>query len=259
MQSVIDAFSVEETASSRQVAQSTLLSWNKSLLSSIRIFTIGVSTIGGSDVIGGTDVYASAWNKYQYTDESSYVTALSYERALNQPIGGMVKALADIKMDNTSGRFTPRYAGGSSAIFTAVGKPRRPVIINAGFNFNGIDNLIPQFVGVTSKSPKIDMRNRSVEFMAEDFIGFLQNQYVDQSAMFTGLRSDEVIENLLVQAGFSTSQYDLDYGINRIKFGEFQPGDKFGDIINKIAQAEFANFYQDEQGKLRYENRQHST
>ena len=259
MQSVIDAFSVEETASSRQVAQSTLLSWNKSLLSSIRIFTIGVSTIGGSDVIGGTDVYASAWNKYQYTDESSYVTALSYERALNQPIGGMVKALADIKMDNTSGRFTPRYAGGSSAIFTAVGKPRRPVIINAGFNFNGIDNLIPQFVGVTSKSPKIDMRNRSVEFMAEDFIGFLQNQYVDQSAMFTGLRSDEVIENLLVQAGFSTSQYDLDYGINRIKFGEFQPGDKFGDIINKIAQAEFANFYQDEQGKLRYENRQHWT
>ena len=95
--------------------------------------------------------------------------------------------------------------------------------------------------------------------MAEDFIGFLQNQYVDQSAMFTGLRSDEVIENLLVQAGFSTSQYDLDYGINRIKFGEFQPGDKFGDIINNIAQAEFANFYQDEQGKLRYENRQHWT
>jgi hypothetical protein len=72
---------------------------------------------------------------------------MSYERALNYPIGGMVKALADIELDNTSGRFTPRFAGGSSSIFTAVGLPRRPFIINAGFNYNGINNLIPQFVG----------------------------------------------------------------------------------------------------------------
>lgn len=259
MQSVIDAFSVEETAASRQIAQSVQVSWKKSLLSTIRVFTIGVSTIGGSDIIGGTDIYASAWNKYQYADESDYVTGISYERALNQPIGGMVKALADVRMDNTSGRFTPRYAGGSSEIFTAVGKPRRPIIINAGFSLGGVELTVPQFVGVTNKSPKVDARNRSVQFEAEDFVGYLQNQFVDQSAMFTGLRSDQVIENLLVQAGFSTSQYELDYGINRIGFGEFKPGDRFGDIINKIAQAEFANFYQDEQGKLRFENRQHWT
>lgn len=259
MQSVIDAFSVEETASSRQIAQSVQVSWKKSLLPTIRVFTIGVSSIGGNDIIGGPEIYASNWNKYQYEDESDYVTSISYERELNQPIGGMVKALADVKLDNTSGRFTPRYAGGSSAIFTAVGEPRRPIIINAGFDLSGVEQTVPQFIGVTNRSPRIDSRNRSVQINAEDFIGYLQNQYVDQSAMFTGLRSDEVIERLLVQAGFSTAQYDLDYGINRIGFGEFQPGDKFGDIINKIAQAEYANFYQDEQGKLRFENRQHWT
>jgi hypothetical protein len=51
MQSVTDAFSVEEVDSVRKIAQSFQVAWKKNYLSTIRIFTIGVSTIGGLDAI----------------------------------------------------------------------------------------------------------------------------------------------------------------------------------------------------------------
>src|SRR5262249_6887869 len=135
--------------------------------------------------------------------------------------------------------------------------PRRPLIINAGFNYGGVDNTIPQFVGVTDKAVKLDTRGKTADLSAVDFIGFLQNQYVDKTAMFTSERSDTVIGNLLSQAGLSTAQYELDTGINIIKFGLFETGTRFADIIHQIVQAEYGHFYQDEEGVLRFENRQH--
>lgn len=256
MQSVTDAFSVEETDSVRKIAQSTQFAWKKEYNSSIRIFTIGVSTIGGSDTINSSGGVNSDWNRYIYTDESDYVTRLSWERELNIPIGGLVKGLADIEVDNTSGRFNPDYLGGSSAIFTAVGLPRRPFIINAGFNYDGIDNTIPQFVGLTTKPPKINYRNKTVQFQGEDFMGFLQNQYVDDAVMFTGQRTDQVLTTMMETLGFTTSQYDFDYGVNVIGFGQWEVGDKFGDIADKMVKAENGHLYQDETGIVRFDNRQ---
>lgn len=256
MQSVSDAFSVEEVDSVRRIAHSVQVSWKKDFLSSISFFTIGVSTIGGNDIIPGPAGVQSAWNKYVYADESDKVISLDYDRGFKMPLGGAVKAIADVRLDNTSGRYTPRYAGGNSEIFTAV-LPRRPVIINAGFEVGGVPTTVPQFVGITDKPLKVDVRNRTADLSATDFLGFLQNQSVDKTAMFTSDRSDVVIENLLSQAGFSTAQYDLDTGINIIKFGIFETGSKFLDLIDKIAQAEYGHFYQDEEGRLRFENRQH--
>lgn len=257
MQSVTDAFSVEEVDAVRRIGQSTAVSWKKDFLSSITIFTVGSSSIGDNDIIGGQAVYASAWDKYVYEDESDQVLSLSYERELNIPTGGLVKAMADFRLDNTSGRYTPHYVGGTSAIFTAVDQPRKPVIINAGFEIDGVDDLIPQFVGVTTKPPVIDYRNRTADFHAEDFIAFIQNKYVEDTAMFTAQTTDVVLESILQTLGFATSQYDLDPGVNVIGFGQFNRGDKFGNIVNKLVQAEDGHFYQDEQGKLRFENRQH--
>lgn len=256
MQSVTDAFSVEETDSVRKIAQSTQFAWKKEYNASIRIFTIGVSTIGGSDTINSSGGVNSDWNRYTYTDESEYVTRLSWERELNIPTGGLVKGLADIEVDNTSGRFNPDYLGGSSAIFTAVGLPRRPFIINAGFNYDGIDNEIPQFVGLTTKPPRINYRNKTVQFQGEDFMGFLQNQYVDDAVMFTGQRTDQVLTTMMETLGFSTSQYDFDYGVNVIGFGQWEVGDRFGDIADKMVKAENGHLYQDETGIIRFDNRQ---
>lgn len=256
MLSVPTGWTAEERDNTRKIAQSFQVAWKKQYQSTIRIFTIGISTIGGPDVINSSGGITSDWNKYIYEDESNNVLSLSYEQELQQPIGGISKALADIKLDNTSGRYTPRYNGGSSALFTSVYKPRRPFIINGGFNYNGVDNLIPQFVGLTTKPPLIDSRNKTIEMAGGDFVDFLQNKFVDTEAMFTGLRTDQIIENLLINAGYGTSQYQLDYGINIVPFAEMKPGDKFGDLINKLVQAENGLFWQDQEGKLHFQNRQ---
>ena len=256
MLSVADAFSVEERDSTRSISTNLQVAWKKDYRPGIVFFQVGVSSIGGNDIIQGGEGVTSDWNKYLYQEETDNIMFAAWERELNQPMGGVTKALAEVRLDNTTGRYTPRYAGGDSELFTAVALPRRPFNLQAGFNYDGIDHNIAQFIGVTTDAPRIDKRSRTIELKGADFIDYLQNRYVDNESMFTGLRSDQVIEQLLINSGFSTSQYDLDYGINLIPFGEFQVGQRFGDIIQKIVQAENAIFWQDEEGRLRFQNRQ---
>lgn len=256
MQAVPTGWTAEQRDTTRKIVASTQVSWKKSFNSTIAQFTIGVSTIGGGDTIASEGGINSDWNRYQYIDESQYLTSLSYERNLQVPVGGVAKAIAEVNLDNTTGRFTPKYMGGNSELFTAV-VPRRPMIINAGFNYDGIDNQIPQFVGVTTKTPETSLRNSTTKLQADDFMGFLQNRYVDNSSMFTGLSTDTVIGNILTELGYATAQYNLDAGISIIPFGLFEVGTRYIDIINKLVQAENGNFYQDETGILRFENRQH--
>jgi len=256
VQTVTAAFTAEERDTDRKIVQSTQIAWKKSYKNTIVFFTIGVSTIGGTDLIPSADSSPSQWNYYQYDNDSSYVTGLAYERELQEPTGGLTAGMAEAQFNNTDGRYTPRTFGGSSAIFTAVEKPGRPFVINAGFNYSGIDNSIPQFVGLTDRPPKIDMRGRTTAIQGTDFVGFLQNQYVDNTAMFTGQRTDQIIASTLATLGFSTAQYELDTGINIVPFAEITAGNKFGPFIHKLVQAENGNFYQDETGKLRFQNRQ---
>lgn len=256
MISVSDAWSVEAYDNFRNVSSSVQVSWKKSYNSTYQAFTIGVSLIGGSDSIASTGVVTSDWLNYDYLDETDYLISVEYERLLNMPLGGLTTAIANVELDNTSGRYTPRVAGGSGELFTAQ-LPRRPIIINSGFDFDGINNLIPQFVGITTKTPKYSRRSGVVELEAADFVNYLQNKYLDQTSMYTSQRSDQIIETLLTDLGFATAQYDLDPGINIIPFAMFEKGAKFSDIINNIAQAENAHVWQDEDGVIRFENRQH--
>jgi len=256
MQTVPEGWTAEERDPVRSIVGSTFVSWKKELDNTARLFTIGVSLIGGNDWIASSGEVASDWNQYYYFDESANLLGMNYERALNEPIGGITQALAEVELDNITGRYTPRYMGGSSELFTAI-LPRRPIILNAGFNYEGEDQMVPQFVGVTNKAPEVSVRDREVRLQAADFIDFLQNRYVDKETMFTGLRTDQVIEQILGTLGFATSQYDLDTGINLINFGRFKVGQKFSNIINTLVQAEYGHFYQDEEGVLRFENRQH--
>lgn len=258
MQTVSAAFTAEEHDTNRSITQSVQIAWKKSFNSAISFFTIGVSTIGGTDIIPAPDSSPSNWNKYQFTDESTYVTSLAYDRELQQPIGGLTAGLAEIDVDNTSGRYTPRQMGGvgsNSEIFTAVNKPARPFTISAGFNM-GADINVAQFVGLTDRPPAIDMREKKAKFQGTDWVGYLQDKYVDNAAMFTYQTTDQIIKTSLTTLGFSTAQYDLDTGINVVPFAEIEPGDKWGDFINKLVQAEDGIFYQDETGKLRFQNRQ---
>lgn len=256
MQTVSNNWTAEERDTTRSVVGSLQVSWKKDSILGNRLFTVGVSIIGGNDVIGINPGAIGNPGNYRYFDESDYVTSLAWERGLNMPLGGISKALAEATLDNTSGRFTPRYMGGSSELFTAI-LPRRPAIINAGFNFDGIDQTIPQFSGVVTKQPQVDIRSRELQLQMADYIDFFKNRYVDKTSVFTAVSTDTVIESLFTQLGMSTAQYNLDPGINVIQFAAIEKGAAFGNVINDLVESENGHLYQDEEGKLRFENRQH--
>jgi hypothetical protein len=256
MQTVSAAFTAAEKAPFRSIADSLLVSWHRQTITSARTFTIGVSTIGGSDFIGINPGAVGSPGNYKYFDESAYLISLGWERGYNMPQGGLSMALGEAVLDNTSGRFTPRFIGGNSELSTAI-LPRRPVMINAGFHHDGIDDNIPQFAGIVSTQPEVNMRQRTVSLQMMDYIGYFQNKYLDKVVMFTGQSTDVVLESLFVKLGMSTAQYSLDQGINIIPFGIFDVNTKFSDAIGQLVEAENGHLYQDESGIIRFENRQH--
>lgn len=255
-QDVNAAFTAEETDSVRKIAHSLLISWKKESTLGALTFTVGSSLIGGNDIIGANPGAVGSPGIYKYFDESGYVTGLSWERGLNMPLGGLVLGLAEMEVENTTGRFSPGYIGGNSELFTSI-QPRKPFIINAGFNINGVDQTIPQFSGIFDKQPAINVRQRTASFSGADYNDFFYNRFLDQQVMFTAQRTDLVIKNLFDSMGMSTAQYDLDPGINIIPFGIFPKDARYSDIINDVVQAENGHLYQDESGIFKFENRQH--
>lgn len=255
MQSVSAAFTAEAKDEVRSIAHNLQVSWKAESTLGSRTFTIGVSAIGGNDIIGANPGSIGSPGIYKYFDESEYVMSLAWERGLNIPTGGLSKAYAEAELDNTSGRFTPRYMAGVSELFTSI-LPRRPFIINAGFDLPP-ESTIPQFSGIFDRTPEVSVRDKMVRVRGADYVDFFQNRYLDQEVMFTGLRTDEVYEDLLQSMGLATSQYDLDYGINIIPFGLFEKGTRYSNIFHQLAEAENGQFYQDESGIFRFENRQH--
>lgn len=256
MQTTNAAFTAEEKDTVRKIVQNLQVSWKRQTTLGNRTFTIGVSLIGGDDVIGINPGAIGSPGIYKYFDETNYVTRMNWERGFNMPTGGLTKALAEVQLDNTSGRFTPRYMGGNSELFTAI-LPSRPTKISAGFNYGGVDNFMPQFAGLITDPPRVDTRSKTVSLKMADYVQFFQNKYLDKTAVFTASRSDVVIESLFSRLGMATSQFVLDPGINIIPVAIFEAGARFSDIISKIVEAENGHLYQDEQGIFRFENRQH--
>lgn len=256
VQSVSSAFTAEERDTVRSIAHSLQVSWKKETNLSNRTFTIGVSLIGGNDGIGIDAGAIGGASIYNYFDESEYVMSLAWERGLIMPAGGLSKGMAEVELDNTSGRFTPRYMAGQSELFTAI-LPSRPFMISAGFEFEGIDQTVPEFAGIVTKQPEVNVRNKRVNLQGADYVDFFQNRYLDQEVMFTSQFTGQVIETLFQSMGMSTSQYEVDQGINLIPFGLFEKGTRFGNIIDDLAQAEYGHVFQDETGKFKFWNRQH--
>lgn len=256
MQTVVAGWTAEERDSVREITHDLQVSWKKFSTLGNRTFTIGVSLIGGNDVIGINPGAIGSPGNYKYFDETDYVKSLSWQRGLNMPLGGLSMALAEAQLSNTSGRFSPRYMGGNSELFTSI-LPRRPFIINAGFEIGNVKQTLPQFAGIFTRQPEISFRDKEVNLVGADYVDFFQNRYLDQEVMFTSLRTDVVIEDRLLSMGLSTAQYRLDPGINVIPFGFFEKGARYSDVIRNVVEAENGHFYQDEQGIFIFENRQH--
>ena len=158
-------------------------------------------------------------------------------------------AIADIVLDNTDMRFTPDYNG---TIGTAL-KPNRPLKMMIGFEVRGETKTIPIIEGLTTQ-PKEDKIRRTVTISAYDFMKSL-NEKPQETTIYTDQRSDQIIQDILSRAGVGSNSYALDEGLNTVGFAWFEKGQTAGDRIRKLCEAEEAIFFQDENGILRFENR----
>jgi len=248
MQAVTTAFSSESVATRRNLSYYCRISWTRSYDPNVTFAVVGTSVVGGTDIIkGDSDEYITESDKFYFDNETEYAISLEYERSIEEPNGGILVALADIVLDNTSKRFTYGYDGTIGLYI----KPQRVVKIGVGFN----ETILPVFKGVATEVEETRAK-RELHLHCQDYLNTFATYKMD-SVIFNNLRSDEVIEKILIDIGFNETQYQLDCGLNTIEFAWFNSENNVADVIKEICEAEEAIFYQDENGILRFENREH--
>lgn len=247
MQTVTTTFDNRAKGFVRPLSWSLLMSFPRNFIDTIDFFTIGVSSIGGSDIIKGEGDVLQEWDKYEYSDYSGRIISIEWTRQEDN-LSSTSMSTADLVLDNTDGYFTPN---GGSVIEDFI-LPYRPIKLFAGF---GGEN-VPVFIGLTEKMPEVDEKNKTVRFHCIDFIYSLYNRPLTESVMLENARTDEVLDELLQLAGLTTNQYNLDVGYNIIKFAYFPKDTKLGDAITELMEAEMGRFYLDELGVIQFKNRQ---
>lgn len=249
MQTVSSDFTARTDAALRPIIQSVLMSFTKDYDAGIDFFTIGTSTIGGTDILKGNGSVIQEWDKYSYEDYSDRVLAVEVDRQTEAPTNPISLATADIVMDNHDDLFSP---GNLSSPLAGFLKSRRPVRISLGFGLE----LIPKFIGVTDGKPQIDERAKTVTFHCIDFLQAIMDIPLDEDVMYINYRTDELMSAGLVLGGLDPSQFNLDYGTVIVPFTFFAKGSKLGDLFRAVAQAELGNLSMQEDGTPRFRNRQ---
>lgn len=249
MQTVSAAFTARAQAAMRKISFAVLISFAKNFDADIDFFTIGTSTIGGTDILKGDGSVLQEWDQYDYTDYSERVLAVEVNREAELPTTPITLATADIVMDNHDDIFTP---GNENSPLAGLLVARRPVRISLGFSGENI----PKFVGLTIGKPAIDEKAKTATFHCQDFLKSIMNISLDEEVMYQDMRTDEIISALLQSAGLTTSQFDLDTGGIIIPFAYFKKGSKLGDALHDVAEAELGNIYMAENGQIRFEARQ---
>lgn len=247
MQTVTTEFNQRANKAMRKLTHRMLMSFPRQYLPSVSFFTIGVSTIGGADIIKGVGDVVAEWDKYQYDDYSYRVKSIEVTRT-EEMVNSTTLAQADVTVENHDNYFTPHRG----SVIDEFVLPYRPIKLYGGFGAEAI----PQFVGLTEKMPTIDEKNKTASFHCIDFMYSLFNRPLDEAVMYLGQRTDQILAALLVEFGISPTQYDFDTGFNIINFAFFDKGTKFGDAVKQLMQAEMGRFFMDEQGIIRFKNRQ---
>lgn len=247
MQSTTDQFDVYAASAMRPLSHRLRMSFDKTFDAGLQFFEIGVSSIGGSDIIAGTGEVVQEWDKYAYTDYSNRVISLEWSRQQDNPFSANL-GMADIVLDNHDDFFTP---GAGSAIDGDI-LPQRPVRIYSGF----ADQLIQVFVGITEGMPELSDTEKTAKFHCIDFLQTLYNRPLDESVIYQDMTAAEVLAELIESVGLTASQYDFDDAFSTIPFAYFEKGTKFGDAAQKLVQSDLGYLFMDENGMITYRNRQ---
>lgn len=247
MQSASSLFLTRADAHMRPINWALFISFARSLDDTASFFTAGVSTVGGPDIIKGTDDVLQLWDQYQYYDYSDRVVTLEWQQSMD-PLYSVQSAMGDIVLSNTDA-----YLSGDNFAL-----PWRPLRLSAGFGnaMTGNPELLPQFVGVTEEAPTIDIAAGTVSYHVIDFMSTLENRQLSNDVMLQNVTTDVALDALLQDVGLSPTQYDLDPGFNVIPFVYFAAGTLFGDAAQQLMQAEMGRLYMTETGRITFHNRQ---
>lgn len=248
MQSVSSTFTSKTNAAMRKLRYSVLMSFTKDYTDTIDFFTIGSSTIGGTDIIRGNDTVIQSWDQYTYTDYSDRVLSVEYEREVNAPLASLTLGIATVVMDNHDDLFTP---GNTAGALYGYLLPRRPIRIAVGFG----NETCSVFIGCTESRPIINESDKTARFECIDFLSAIKDKTLDQETIYQNQRTDQIIQSLLETAGLVASQMDLDTGSVIIPFAYFKKGSKLGDALAEIAEAELGNISLSETGRMTFQNR----
>lgn len=234
----------------RTLQYGVLISWMRQIASGVKFFTINQSSIGGPDPIKGGGNFVTLFDKYYYTDYSTDTISWAVSRKLGQFPYGVITAQADIELDNTSKKFLPAF---DPTIGSGI-LPNRPVKISVGFD----NESYKQFVGFTDM-PENTLNNRVTTLHAYDVMDFVKGYVSTASGSQSNKYAHEVIQSLLIEAGFASTQYVLDSSLQQ-PIGYLATNNrKFGDIFRELCEAEQALMFSDENGIIRFWNRQHLT
>lgn len=250
MQTVSADFTTKTDGLVRPLKQSVLISFLKTYDVNVDFFTIGVSSIGGTDIIKGSGSVVQEWDKYDYEDYSDRIISIEIDRSTEPPTNPISLATCDLVLDNHDDIFTP---GNTNSPLDGYLLPRRPVRVNMGFSDY---EMIPKFIGITVGKPEIDERNKTARIHCIDFLHAIMNVPLDEEVMLIDNRTDEAISYLLEsKGGLDASQFDLDTGTVVIPFIYFKKGTPLGKALADIAEAELGNLSILENGTPRFENR----
>lgn len=246
-----NSFEAQTAAPVRNLIYGVLVSWLRTISpTAVKFFQIGQSTIGGPDKIKSAGTASiTFFDKYAYTDESARASRWAITRKLSQYPWGMVMAQADIDLINADKRFMPAF---DATIGAYVDKPNRPVKISVGFG----TEPIMQFVGFTDQ-PESTLVDRRVTLRAFDALNFLNTYKIANLGIQVNKYTHEIIESILLEAGFSASQYSLETSLQQ-KIGYISLKDKqAGAVLRDLVEAEMGLLFVDENGIIRFWNRQH--
>lgn len=250
MQSVNTLFHQKATGAVRGITTRCLISWLKVFNENITFFTIGTSTIGGTDVIRGDNSVIQEWDKYRYEDFANRIISVEYDRQSELPQSPVTLAMADVTLDNHDDLFTPEN---TSSPYYGYLKAARPIKLYVGFN-HAYD--MPVFVGLTEGRPVVDEKSKTVKLHCIDFLRSIMNIKLEEEIIYEDMRIDQIISALLQSVGgLLTSQYQLDYATTTIPFAYFKKESTLGDALRELVEAELGSLYMDEVGVIRFENR----
>lgn len=244
------AFNNVTTAYVRILKHSLKISWKRATNTSA-FAVVGTSVINGVHIIQGLSGVLTSLDAYEYVDETDKLVSMTYDRILQEPLGGISQAIMDVELENSDDRFTPNQ---NTTIGTSI-VPKRPIHQEVGFLVSSQSKTLSVFKGLT-KQPRVNEGKKTVSIYCTDLVGYLYSMPMD-SELYTAQRSDEIIADILTTLGFGSSQYVLDTGLNTIGYAWFDKTQTAGERIKKVCEAEEGYFYADENGILRFENRDH--